>query len=216
MRLFALSLLLLAGTALADACDRLPPPSVTVKRLQEPFIMNTQTSYEALTSMSSQVRPGSRVLGLTLGRAIVLFEANTHSYKDRTGQWECASPQLTMTYGFKPMTVYVAKEFPAGTCAYNEVYQHELRHVNAYEDHLKNIEQELTETLNRRFATGGPWRGPVGQAQERLQREMEERWIPYVKREISRVEIAQSLIDTPREYARVMNACNGEIKKRLR
>lgn len=217
IHLFALPpLLLFAGQTLADSCDRLPPPSVTVKRLELPFVMNTQHSHLALAAMSSQARPGSRVLGLTLGRAIVQFEIKTSSYTDRTGRWECTSPQLTMTYGFNPMTLYVAKEFPAGTCAYNEVYQHELRHVTTYQQHLKNIEKDLADTLSRRFVTGGPWRGPAGQTEERLQKELDERWIPYVKREIGRVEIAQALIDTPAEYNRVAEACKGEVRRLIR
>lgn len=217
MRLLALlPALFLSNLALADGCERLPPPSVMVKRLELPYVMNTQHSHQALTTMGSKARPGSRVLGLTLGRAIVQFEVKTPTYTDPRGRWECASPQLVMTYGFNPMTVFVAKEFPPGTCPYNEVFQHELRHVTTYQQHLKNIEKDLVEALSRRFATGGPWRGAVGQTTEILEREMDERWIPYVKREIGRVEIAQALIDTPAEYDRVSSACNGDVRKRMR
>jgi hypothetical protein len=40
--------------------------------------------------------------------------------------------------------------------------------------------------------------------------------MPYIKREIGKVESAQSLIDTPEEYARVSESCNGEIQKLTR
>ncbi|MCH2220674.1 MAG: hypothetical protein MK097_10180, partial [Dechloromonas sp.] len=66
-----------------------------------------------------------------------------------------------------------------------------------------------------RFATGGPWRGPVGQSTWRLQDELNERWLPYVQRELKKVDTAQALIDTDEEYARVADACDGEIAKRL-
>ena len=78
------------------------------------------------------------------------------------------------------MTVYVAREFPPGTCAHKEIYEHELRHVKAYEDHLAAIEKDVTAILNQRFATGAPWRGPIGETAERLKRELDERWLPYV------------------------------------
>ena len=91
-----------------------------------------------------------------------------------------------------------------------------MRHVETYQAHLAAIEQDLTATLNRRFAGTSPWRGQAGQLARRLQQELDTRWLPYVQREIAKVEAAQALIDTPEEYDRVANACDGEISKRLK
>ncbi len=216
---YALAFLLIFVSSLirADECDQLPLPSVTLKRLDEPVSLDTTYSYKSITVLGSTLhRPENRVLGLTRGTARVRFETKTALIVDRTGRYECASPQLVVTYGFSPMSVYVAKEFPKGSCAYNEIYQHELRHVKTHQDHLISIEKELTDTLNRRFATGSPWRSTVGQTRLTLERELNERWIPYITREMERVESAQALIDTPEEYARVADACNGEIKRIIR
>ncbi|MBL8416568.1 MAG: hypothetical protein JNM42_19260 [Propionivibrio sp.] len=201
----------------ADKCDQLPKPSVTVKRLDTRVTVNTQHGYKVLNHLGSALaRPGNQILGLTRVNDVAHFASSTPLHVDRSGRWECASPQLTLTLGFNPMTVYVAKEFPEGGCAYKEIYQHELRHVKAYQAHLSTIENELSESLNRRFATGGAWRGPVGQTRADLQRELDERWLPYIQREFAHADEAQALIDTPEEYARVANACNGEIRKRTR
>lgn len=201
----------------ADECEQLPKPSVTVKRLAERFSVTTQYGYRELNHLGAALaQPGKQVLGLTRSNAVVQFSTQTPRYVDRSGRNECASPQLALTLGFSPMTVYVAKEFPAGSCAYQEIYQHELRHVKAYQAHLASIEKDLADTLNRRFATDGPWHGPAGETSARLQRELDERWLPYVQREIARGNDAQALIDTPEEYARVANACDGEIGKRIR
>ncbi len=201
----------------ADPCDELAKPSVSVKRLDERVTLNTQYGYKQITHLGSEInRPGNLVLGLTRGNASARFATTTAAYVDRSGQWECASPQLTLTVGFSPLTVYVAKEFPAGSCAYNEIYQHELRHVKAYQTHLARIEKDLSDTLNRRFASTVPWRGPVGETRTRLQKELDERWLPYIQRELRGADVEQALIDTPEEYERVANSCNGEIRKRTR
>lgn len=121
-----------------------------------------------------------------------------------------------MRYGFSPMTVYVAREFPPGSCAYREIHAHEMRHVRAYQDHLKAIEKPIADALQARFAGTAPWRGPKGEANARLQQELQERWVPYVKREINKVDAAQALIDTPEEYARVAESCNGEVRRLTR
>lgn len=201
----------------ADECDQLPPPSVTVKRLDERFNVTTQYGYKELNHLGSALaQRGQQVLGLTRGHAVAQFTTRTPLYVDRSGRNECASPQLTLILGFSPLSVYVAKEFPPGSCAYREIYEHELRHVKTYQAHLASIEPDLLATLNRRFATGSPWRGPAGQTRARLQQELDERWLPYIQREIARGDDAQALIDTAEEYARVSNACGGEIRKRIR
>ena len=196
-------------------CEQLPKPSVTVKRLEESSIRyNTEYGYRLLTSIGGEkVRPGNQVLGLTRTNSVAQFSVSTPSYKDAAERYECASPQITLTLGFKQMTVYVGKEFPVGSCAYKEILDHEMRHVKAYQEHVGKIEKALQEDLNRRFATGSVWRGAPGTSNARVSKELDERWLPYVNRELQKIDAAQALIDAPEEYARLSGACNGDIKK---
>ncbi|PKO49301.1 MAG: hypothetical protein CVU31_00875 [Betaproteobacteria bacterium HGW-Betaproteobacteria-4] len=215
--LLILPLLLMASPSRADPCDALPKPSVTIKRIEERLSTNTEYSYQSLTNIGAALaRPGKQVLGLTRGNATVGFASNTPAITDPSGRWECASPQITLSFGFSPMTVYVAREFPAGSCAYKEILDHEMRHVEAYRKHIASIEKTLTESLTARFATGAIWRGPVGQTAARLRQELDERWAPYVQRQIKLVDEAQAKIDTAEEYERVANACDGAVGKVLR
>ncbi|MFN4326405.1 MAG: hypothetical protein ACK4FP_11010 [Azonexus sp.] len=201
----------------ADPCDELPKPSVVVQRLDSVPALNLRYGYRALTALESpRARPGRQVLGLTRGTASVRFASTTPVIVSADGRWECGSPQITLTYGLAPLTVHVAREFPPDSCAYKVIHAHEMRHVETYQAHLAAIEPDLTATLNRRFTGGAPWRGPAGQLARRLQQELDTRWLPYVQREIAKVEVAQALIDTPEEYDRVANACDGEISKRLK
>ncbi len=205
------------GDVLADECDQLPPPSVTLKRIEEAVTLDTTLGYRDLGVLAASLaRPNARVLGLTRGKIAVRFDARTAYYVERTQRWECASPQLTVSYGFSPVTVYVAREIPQGSCAYDAVYRHEQQHVKIYHDHLVAIEKRLAEALQNRFSTGKPWRGPVGETRARLQRELDERWIPFFEREIGQAEPAQAAIDTPEQYARVAASCNGEIERLMR
>lgn len=218
MRILATLLgMLISLPVIADGCVQLPKPSVTIKRLTENVTVNTRYSVKSLNNLSAALAPASNhVLGLTRGNASVEFKTNTPSLIDRAGRWECTSPQITLIYGFSPVTIYVAKEFPEGSCAYKEIYEHEMRHLKAYQAHIVGIEKELQEVLTSRFQTGAPWRAPVGQTAAKLQQEFNERWVPYVQSVIKRVDEAQAQIDTPEEYERVASACDGEIRKRLR
>ncbi|PKO86434.1 MAG: hypothetical protein CVU18_15055 [Betaproteobacteria bacterium HGW-Betaproteobacteria-12] len=206
-----------SAACLADACDELPKPAVKVERLESQVALNTRYGVKALNNLGATVsRPGHQVLGLTRGTASASLAVHSPTLVDSSGRWECASPQITLRYGFSPITVYVAREFPPGSCAHQQIYEHEMRHVKTYEEHLVNLEKDLLATLNARFATGGPWRGKAGDIGPRLRRELDQRWLPMVQREIRRVEAAQALIDTDEEYARVADACDGAIKKVIR
>lgn len=201
----------------ADPCAQLPPPTVTVLRLEEAVTLNLEQGYKALGVLAAELaRPGRQILGLTRGTAVVKFETRSPTLRDRNGRWECASPQVRVSYGFSPLTLYVANEFPKGSCAWQEIYDHEQRHVTTYRRHIAELEPSLTDNLQRRFVAGGIWRGAAGETSATLQRELSERWLPYIKRQIGRVEAAQALIDSPEEYARIAESCQGEVKRRLR
>lgn len=215
--LAALALAIAALPARADLCDKLPAPEVSVKRLDEPLAFNTQYSYRSLTNIGNALaKPGMAILGLTRGAAVVRFETRISIATDPSGRYECASPRLTVTYGFRPMTVYVAREFPSGSCAYREILDHEMRHVKTYQEHMALIESEISGALQERFAEAGHWRGQAGQTREKMQSELDNRWVPFIKQLLNRVDAKQALIDTPEEYDRVAASCNGEIKRQLR
>lgn len=220
LRAFGQPLLLLAiapwPLARAAVCESLPPSTVTVKRLDEPISINLQYGYKALKALSADhTRRDREVLGLTRGQAIAKFSARSTVLADPTGRWECASHQVTLEYGFSPLTVYVGKEFPQGSCAHDEIYAHELKHVRVYQAHARKIEPEITERLRERFATTTPARGPRGDTQQRLMQQIHQQWIPYVKRLLDEANIAQRDVDSPEEYERVAASCNGAIKKQL-
>jgi hypothetical protein len=217
MRSFLIFLLIFCGPVRADECDSLPPPSVTLRRIEAPVSVDTRYDYKSITVLSTdEHHPAGRVLGLTRGTARVGFEIRGKVILDASQRWECVSPQIVLSYGFSPLTVYVAREFPPGSCAYREIHLHELRHVETYREHAAAIEPDLLASLKRRFATGAPTRAPVGETRARLERELQERWLPYVQREMERVRASQALIDTPEEYLRVSGLCHGEIQRGIR
>ncbi|HNL12818.1 MAG TPA: hypothetical protein PKJ92_03130 [Accumulibacter sp.] len=209
--------LLLPTLCQADACAQLPPPTITVQRLEDTVTLNLDHGHKALGVLAAELaRPGKQILGLTRGTAVVKFETRSPTLRDRNGRWECTSPQIQISYGFSPLTIYVANEFPRGSCAWQEIYDHEQRHVAAYRQHVIALEPSLTDSLRQRFINRGIWRGSVGETSAALQRELSERWLPYIKRQISQVEAAQARIDSPEEYNRVAESCQGEVRRRLR
>jgi hypothetical protein len=112
-------------------------------------------------------------------------------------------------------TVWVANEFPLGTCMYQAVRDHEMKHVNAdrtvTNQHLSRIRAALTEV-----AMGRGFFGPlppdqlktasaafVDQLSGVLQRESQAFYSDEIK--------AQQAIDTMQEYQRLSHLCPKQM-----
>lgn len=215
----ALFALLLAplSPASAQSCDKLPPPSVTLLRTDAPVTLDTSYDYKSITVLArKELQSNQRVLGLTRAKSMIRFEIKAPLLRESSGRWECISPQITVSYGFSPMTVYIAREFPPDSCAYREIHEHEMRHVEVYRKHLDKITLVLQETLNQRFATGSAWVGAAGEIQSKLNAEIGDRWLPFIRREIERANAEQQVVDSPEEYQRIMQSCGGMIRRVIR
>ena len=168
-------------------------------------------SYRDLTRMK---RPGARngfVLGLTRTESRVAIQADGTLLQSPDGTMECVLPRIAVTLYYQPIVVYVSREFKPGSCAYDAILAHEMRHLKSYLDYLPKVEVRVRGKLAGRFA-GKPLYARAGESRRLLQREIDRNWMPYIKAEMGRVERLQATIDSPREYARLSKVCQGEVQ----
>lgn len=178
------------------------------------YRLDNTRSFHDLTRLKGRVRPGAWVLGLTHTDVRIAIKVGGRILLDQASGYECVTPRVEVTLAYQPIVVYVSREFPPTSCAYREVLAHEMRHLKTYQDFLPGAEQKLRASLAARFG-GKPLYAPIGQARALLQREVDRSWMPYIKREMSRVELLQAAIDTPQEYARLGKVCAGEVQSLL-
>lgn len=182
---------------------------------REGYRIDNSRSYFDLTRLKGNVRRGSWVLGLTHTEARVSIKVGGRMLVDEASGYECVAPRIDVNLYYAPIVIYVSREFPPGSCSYQEVLAHELRHLRTYQDFLPRAETVVRTRLAARFA-GKPLYAPIGQARSLLQREVDRSWMPYIKREMEKVEVLQAAIDTPQEYARLGKVCAGEVQSLLR
>jgi hypothetical protein len=221
--LFAAVLSLLASsvsaqtrTPLQARCEDTIGESISVlsTRGQGYRIDNTRSFYD-LTRLMPSVRRGSWVLGLTHTEARVRIKVDGRMLIDPATGYECVAPRIDVSLDYAPIVVYVSREFPPASCAYREVLAHEMRHLTTYQTFMPKAEATVRARLAARFG-GKPLYAPIGQARGLLQREIDRRWMPYIKGEMAKVEVLQAAIDTPQEYARLGKVCAGEVQSLLR
>jgi hypothetical protein len=168
-----------------------------------------------LTSMKNAAPPGSFVLGLTRAESRVVIGVASQQLTDPGTNTECIAPRLEVSLFYLPIVIYISREFAPGSCAYQEILAHEMRHLKAYLDYLPKVEAEVRNGLAGRFGTR-PTYAPAGQARGLLQQELDTRWMPYIKNQMIKVEALQVAIDNPREYARLSKVCKGEVQSLIR
>lgn len=181
---------------------------------QNGYTINTQLSYKMLTAMKGVASRNQFVLGLTRTESRVQVGLAGQMLQDPASGYECVAPQIKVQLTYEPVKIYVGSEFPAGTCGYQEILAHEMRHMQAYMAHLPKVEKVVSAALAKRFE-GKPLYAPAGTARSALAFEIDSGWLPYIKAEMAKVEAVQAQIDSPAEYARLSRACGGEIQRIL-
>jgi hypothetical protein len=224
LRALALLLVVAASASSAEAASRTPfqirceddiSKTVSVLTSQSNgFTVDTSLSYTTLTSMKSGGRPNTFVLGLTKTESRIALAIDGPLLKDPVSGYECVAPQISVRLYYVPVVIYIGREFPYGTCAYNEILTHEKRHLKAYMDFLPVAERTVRAALTNRFGNK-PLYAPGGQAKRLLVGEVDTGWLPYIKNQMAKVELLQAAIDTPQEYARLSKACGGQIQSIL-
>lgn len=183
--------------------------------VQNGFRIDNSVGYRSLTVMKGRARPGQYVLGLTRTESRVSINVGGRLLSDPASGYECIAPHIEVRLTYPPIVVYVSREFRPGSCAYEEVLAHEMRHLNTYLDYLPKVEAKVRVALAQRFE-GKPLYASTGQAQALLQHEVDRGWMPYIKNEMAKVEALQAAIDSPQEYTRLGKVCGGEVQLLLR
>lgn len=205
-----------ARTAFQARCEDTIGKSVSViTSRQDGYRIDNQYSFHGLSAMKGDRTPGSYVLGLTRTEASVAIGIQGRMLFDPASGYECVAPRLEVKLHYLPIVLYIGREFSPGTCSYRAILAHELRHRDIYLDFLPGAEKVVSTALARRFE-GKPLYAPRGQARDLLQREINNSWMPFIKRELAKVEALQAAIDTPQEYARLGKICAGEVQSLIR
>jgi len=194
--------------------ERLPVPSLKVKRSDGGYRVDRQRSFRELTGMGADLlRHGKQhILGITRAEMTAAVEIKMARLESEKDGMECLSPQVVVTVEYQPINVFIGREFPPQSCTYREILQHEMRHVRAYRYHLPVVEASIRGKLARRFGSR-IFYGRLGEMEGRLKADISDNWLPLIDAEIRKVDATQAQIDSPEEYNRMERVCDGEVQE---
>lgn len=227
MRLLFLVLMLLAlapaSRAAGPECPALEPALVSLRKVFDEPTLNAGHSLESVRALARDrgATHGAAQTPLGLARSTLgselRFEIRLVRYDTRPPVFCGAPATVSVTIGFRQSDIVIAREITADPCLYDEVLRHERRHVETdravLDEHAPRIERLLREAARRIgvIRTG---------AEQTIGRRIDMELSAALKEGMSELRAdrtrRQQAIDSPEEYARVSNSCDGAVRRIVR
>ena len=215
MRIFRPLVLLITTAVLIAGCDalrsfdavceaRLPPTRITVQTDPVSYGVDHSLSFLQLTQKGSAlVSHGTQVLGLTEANLRTTVTVTARGLGSRVSGRYCMRPEVSVKLTFNPMKVYMGSNEPEGSCGYNITWDHELRHVAAYQAFLPEFATRVERELIEHFGNTIYKFDSDGEAQRHVDELVGKFLSPMVQNGMQEVRILQRRVDSPLEYARL-------------
>jgi hypothetical protein len=195
------------------ACDEaLGPMHVDVRTTESRLSFTNDRAVEQLTAEAPPYDRSARVLGKTYATLAARFDViSRYMTLPTQPPTTCLRPSIEVELILSDFRVTVAREFAPGTCAFNAIREHELRHVAVNRAVLPRaaemIRREVQSEYGGRLYFGAPDRIAAD-----LEAALTRRWLPRAQSLIELGLQAHEQIDTPREQDRMSRVCNGEVQ----
>jgi hypothetical protein len=154
--------------------------------------------------------PDTTLLGLAQSQLEVEYGASFRYAPAATGYcfW---THNVEVTLRYRVFDVYVAAEYPAGSCPYNAILAHEMQHVDTAHKHLNAYTPNIRSALTS--LTIPTSRTPIvvasaEQAQAETLHHIGELLRAPIEVMQSAMIAAQEVIDSPKSYDRVRRQCS--------
>lgn len=185
------------------ACEqRLPATAIRVGTASgEPQLDFTRSASD-LTAMGA-ASAGRQVLGLTQTQLRWSVAFGSSGMTRRFGGRHCMRPDIEVKLAFEPMTLFVAREQPEGSCAFDITMNHERQHQRIYQRFLLDVAPRLETELRERFGNRVQYYASEAEAEAAVKASVRDYLSPLVDQSMQEVNALQATIDTPEEYFRL-------------
>lgn len=197
------------------SCEaRLPPTKIRVTSLPSSVVYDFSLSVDDITARAHHTAAQGNV---TLGLTEAAFQLNVSTQSSKlvsTAGMACMRPTIEVTVQVGPQRVFIGREFAQGSCAFNEIAKHELKHVYANQAQLERTAQLLEKALQQQFGNQ-VFYGVDGQLNKAFVDGIKANWIPWGQARFKEGDTVHQAIDSPQEYARNNTMCEAEVPRIL-
>jgi hypothetical protein len=212
----------LSGSAHAQThdCNAYPDIPVNVTPIFEEPKVDLSVDMLGIRRLTNDTAHGigeNIPLGITRYRPFVEFRVpvKTTTFPDGTS---CAEiERADVTIGYKEVTIYIANDVPQGTCGFDEIMAHEHKHIAVNRQILQDYVPIIRDSLRDYLRTNGVFYEQdhdfaLHLLHEKIQDILNQLGGQMVQDNVTR----QRQVDTPQEYRRLSDACNGQLQSVIR
>lgn len=203
-----------AASDFTDRCEREMKPVLEVQAHEANFDVVGVVASRVLNTRVSDGSASHMTLGMTSGTNRTEITLDAPALRDPATGRDCISPHIYVDLAYKPLQVFVAREFHEKSCAYRTVYAHEMKHVQVYRDNLPVLEKLVHEALVKRYGDK-PLYVAADKGIDKLESDVDTWLRPYIKGLLADVERQQAALDNPDEVFRLSHACLGEVERAM-
>ena len=214
---------LLCATLLTSGCDylrpfeqvcekRLGPVSIRVEAPATQQVHDYTQPAGTLSARGIHAGAGRHVEGLTEVNLISRISIGGNGVvKPFSGRY-CTRPNVQVTLAYKPMTVFIANEQKAGSCAFDLTMGHEMKHVRSYERFIDELAAEVEAALKAALTEKVHYFPSAAEGERTLNDLISGKVNAAIRDGLVVVQKRQAAIDTPEEYGRLdlmSSKCGG-------
>ena len=185
------------------------PPKVTVTQMLPAPLEDHTTSYHDLTKEMSwkKMKPEEDAMGVSSSN--LGYEVQSQLKLVTHGGQTCVYlTSLDVQFGYTRRLVQIAAEVPERSCMYNEIKEHEYKHVAVDNGIVRDNFTTVTAKIQSFAATYKPMETSDSEAAKKaLAQALKAELKPVLRHLDELANAAQEKVDTETEYKRVDNAC---------
>lgn len=185
------------------------PPKVTVTQMLPAPLEDHTTSYHDLTKEMSwkKMKPEEDAMGVS--SSSLGYEVQSEMKLLTHGGRTCAYlTSLDIRFGYTRRLVQIAAEVPERSCMYNEIKEHEYKHVAVDNGIVRDNFATVTAKIQSFGAAYKPMETSDAEAAKKeFAQALKAELKPVLRHLDELANAAQEKVDTEAEYKRVDNAC---------
>ena len=207
-----------AMTVASKPCSAPPFPAVRVAVSRSAPTLDLSRTGQDLTAMNrGGFVPHGYENGMTRGltnSGIGVSTRFSYSWSADAGRREACLwvTEVTVDVAVRA-EIYIDRQYAKGSCAYDAILEHELKHVRVNEEAAQRAAALLKAAIERAVAAGslvGPFPAhAVRSAQDRVSTPIRRAIDDATAQIVAEREQRQRAVDTPEEYRRVAQQCRG-------
>ncbi len=190
-------------------CAQLPTSRFTVLAVPITYPIDESLPIDELTTMGGYTVGRHMTFGLTKVSFGHRTQVGIRSIEDGAKARACATVEVEVTLSMQPVTVYLARELDASSCARAVTLEHELKHVAVYDAVLHEAARALADDLPPAIGPGLQRAASRAELERELNARVNDYLDAFMRRRQRELDARQAMVDSPEEHARVKAACGG-------